>query len=315
MPKVSVIIPNYNHARFLDKRIQSVLNQTYQDFELLLLDDVSTDDSLAVFAKYADDPRVRILVNAINTGNPFKQWNKGVREAEGEYVWIAESDDYADPHLLEILVAELDRTPNVGIAYCQSLAVDEEEAPLYSLEDTTSELDAVRWKQNFVSDGREECRKYLIVQNTIPNASAVVFRKKIYDRVQGASEAYRTCADWLLWVEMLTESDVAFVAQTLNFFRRHSSSVIRKNQNTLVAPLESYKAVDRIKRLVPPDMKSYRLACLRLRIVWLGHIHGRRLDSGRWREHIQILRVAGQVDKFIYYWLIRRFLVCTILGR
>ena len=89
MPKVSVIIPNYNHAQFLEQRIQSVLDQTYQDFEIIYLDDASTDNSNEVFAKFANNSRIRAIYNQTNSGSPFKQWNKGIRLAQGEYVWIA----------------------------------------------------------------------------------------------------------------------------------------------------------------------------------------------------------------------------------
>src|SRR5438034_11203510 len=89
MLTVSVIIPNYNHARYLRKRIESVLTQTYQDFEVILLDDCSTDESRSIIGEYRIDPRVRIELNEQNSGNTFKQWNKGVGLARGTYVWIA----------------------------------------------------------------------------------------------------------------------------------------------------------------------------------------------------------------------------------
>ena len=126
-PKVSVIVPNFNHARFLRKRIDSVLRQTYQDFELILLDDCSTDESRSILSDYAGDPRVRIDFNEKNSGSTFKQWNKGVRLARGEYVWIAESDDYAGERLLEKLVAILATEPTVTLAYCRSNRILENE--------------------------------------------------------------------------------------------------------------------------------------------------------------------------------------------
>src|SRR5580704_3035040 len=116
MPTISVIVPNYNHARFLPKRIESIIHQTFQDFELILLDDCSSDDSRSILAQYAGDPRVRIEFNRENSGSTFKQWNRGVRLAQGKYVWIAESDDYADPQLLERLVAILEANPAVAYA-------------------------------------------------------------------------------------------------------------------------------------------------------------------------------------------------------
>src|ERR1700730_10551870 len=112
-PKVSVIIPNHNHAPYLRQRIDTVLQQTFQDFEVILMDDCSTDDSRAIISEYATDPRVRIEFNGRNSGSAFKQWNKGVGLARGEYVWIAESDDYADLRLLERLVAVLDEETKI----------------------------------------------------------------------------------------------------------------------------------------------------------------------------------------------------------
>src|SRR5438874_4285236 len=111
MPTVSVIVPNYNHAPYLLRRIDSILAQTYRDFELILLDDCSTDDSREILTSYRDNPRVRIEFNAKNSGSVFKQWNKGVQLARGRYIWIAESDDYADPRSLARIVPILEEQP------------------------------------------------------------------------------------------------------------------------------------------------------------------------------------------------------------
>src|ERR1700691_3837398 len=127
MPKVSVVIPNYNHARFLPRRIETVLQQTFQDFEVIFLDDCSTDSSRPILSSYANNPIVRIEFNSVNSGSTFKQWNKGVGLARGEYVWIAESDDYADPRFLERLVGVLDSEPEAAFAYCRSWRVSGED--------------------------------------------------------------------------------------------------------------------------------------------------------------------------------------------
>src|SRR6516225_11041136 len=123
MPKVSVIVPNYNHARYLRERIDSVLGQTYRDFEVILLDDCSTDESRVIISEYAAHPKVRIEFNAKNSGSTFKQWNKGVRMSRGTYVWIAESDDYADTRFLERLVSVLEAVPENTFVYCRSWCV------------------------------------------------------------------------------------------------------------------------------------------------------------------------------------------------
>src|SRR5579864_5701533 len=155
MPAVSVIVPNYNHARFLRRRIDSVLQQTFQDFELILLDDCSTDDSRSILLSYASDPRVRIEFNKANSGSTFKQWNKGARLARGKYVWIAESDDYADERLLEKLVARLDEDPSAVFCYCRSWQVSAEGLLSGFLDSYLADIDPQKWTADFRADGLE----------------------------------------------------------------------------------------------------------------------------------------------------------------
>jgi GT2 family glycosyltransferase len=231
MPKVSVIIPNYNHARYLRQRIQSVLDQTFQDFDLTYLDDASTDTSNAVFKEFEPQPRIKAIYNDRNSGSPFKQWNKGVRATDGEYIWIAEADDIADPDLLATLVQLLDRNPHVGLAYCQSCLIDPEDRVLVpTLYSWTEDLIPDRWDRDFVASGILECQKYLVLRNTIPNASAVLIRRSVYEAIGGAEENLVLTGDWVTWIRMLLQSDLAFSAKVLNSFRTHNSSVSSRSQ-------------------------------------------------------------------------------------
>ena len=101
-PAVSVIVPNYNHAPFLRRRLDSIFNQTYQDFEVIILDDCSSDNSKEIIEQYRNRPQItHIVYNEVNSGSPFKQWAKGFDLAKGEYIWIAESDDWAELNFLE----------------------------------------------------------------------------------------------------------------------------------------------------------------------------------------------------------------------
>jgi glycosyltransferase involved in cell wall biosynthesis len=228
MPKVSVIIPNYNHARYLKQRIRSVLDQTYQDFEVIYLDDASTDDSDKVFAEFIDHPRIRTIYNQVNSGSPFKQWNKGISHATGKYVWIAESDDCSDPHFLETLVSILDDCPQVGLAYCQSRQIDEFGNPGNTMHWWTDDISQDRWRSEFLNSGLEECKSYLAIKNTIPNASAALVRTHFFEKIGYADESMSLCGDWMTWIKLLLESDIAFTAQELNYYRKHSASVRAK---------------------------------------------------------------------------------------
>jgi glycosyltransferase involved in cell wall biosynthesis len=222
MPLVSVIIPNYNHARFLEKRIQSVLDQTFQDFDLIILDDASTDNSREIIERYRSHPKiVHIEYNETNSGTPFKQWNKGVRLAGGEYIWMAESDDYADERFLEIMVPHLEVDPKVGLVNCQSREVNERG----DLRDIIQySLLGERWTKDYRNDGQQECAQYLSFRCTVQNASSVLFRRDLFLKVGLADESMRQAGDYLMWVKILLNSDISFVAQPLNFYRDHAQN-------------------------------------------------------------------------------------------
>lgn len=225
MPVVSVVVPNFNHAPFLARRLDSVLGQTLRDIEVLVLDDASTDTSMEIIGRRVQDRRVRVMRNDVNSGSPFVQWNRGVAATTGPLVWIAESDDDADPRLLETLVDRLDRHPGCGLAFAQSLCVDGQDRVSGTQTQWTDSVDRTHWIADYVNNGQAECAQLLAITNTIPNASAVVFRRAIYERVGGAPETMRLSGDWMTWLRMLLVSDVAFVAEPLNRHRSHGGTV------------------------------------------------------------------------------------------
>jgi glycosyltransferase involved in cell wall biosynthesis len=225
MPTVSVVIPNYNHARYLRQRIESVLGQTYQDFEVILLDDCSTDDSREILSSYRDNPRVQIGYNDQNSGSVFKQWNKGVRMAHGRYIWTAESDDYADPRFLARMVPILEEQTEVTFAYCRSRRVGENDESLGFADSHFDRLDPNHWTTDFIVDGIEECRRFFVLSAPVPNASAVIFRKDVYKKVGWAEERYRICGDYKVWAAMALEGKIAYVGEPLNHFRTHGENV------------------------------------------------------------------------------------------
>jgi glycosyltransferase involved in cell wall biosynthesis len=240
MPKVTVITPNYNHARYLPKRIESILNQTFQDFELIILDDASTDNSREVIEWYAKDPRVKTIFNGQNNGSTFEQWDLGLSHARGEYVWFAESDDYAEPSLLETLVVRLDRHPNVGLAYCQSWVVDQNGNVLHDYVDFFDFYDrASHWRAAYVNSGRDESIHYMFWYNTIPNASAVLLRRDILLRAGGSPRYMRLCGDWMTYIKVLSISDIAFVAEPLNYHRRHQGTARHRLSETGIPARET----------------------------------------------------------------------------
>ena len=233
-PLVSVIIPSYNHEKFLKERIDSVLNQTFQDFELIILDDLSPDNSQEIIESYRAHPKVsQIIYNEKNSGSTFFQWNKAVLSlAKGEFIWIAESDDVADPKFLEVLVPMLQQHSEVVLAYSQSAKMDSEGKITGSWSEWTQDLvEGNYFNDSFQMNGQEYIEKFLIHKNTIPNASAVLFRRKTYAEIGGAVVDMKTNGDWDLWLKFLLLGDVYFHNQMLNKFRYHSTSVIARATN------------------------------------------------------------------------------------
>lgn len=232
---VSVIIPNYNHSPYLKRRIDSVLAQTYKDFELIILDDKSTDNSRDIIDSYRNNPKIsKIIYNEENSGSTFKQWNKGVSLANGEYIWIAESDDIADSLLLETLLAGIQKTDSV-LAYCDLYKIDANDNNIgnwrYRYQDN---FDVSIFGADFSMKGDGYINKYLSFENTIPNASGVLFSKEAYLAIGGVDEDIKYCADWLLWLKLLSKGNVFYTSQQLNYFRRHEGSVITSLCNNTV---------------------------------------------------------------------------------
>ena len=233
MLPVSVIIPNYNHAQFLPQRIESVLAQSHTNFECIILDDASTDNSREIIEAYAaKDSRIRFYPSDINSGSPFVQWNRGVGLAKHDLIWIAESDDTASPEFLSRLLQLHLKNSAIAIAYCQSNRVNEEGVVTGSWKDQTDLLDAKLFADDFVLHGMDYIHSSLIFKNTIPNASAVLFKKAAYLAIGSADESLLTNSDWLCWLKMLTKNDIAFTAAPLNNFRYHKNSVIAKQHSS-----------------------------------------------------------------------------------
>jgi glycosyltransferase involved in cell wall biosynthesis len=309
-PKISIILPNYNYAGYLDRRIQSLLQQTRTDFELIILDDASTDSSREVIVRYAQDSRVSLHFFEENSGRTYARWSDGARMARGEYLLFAGADDDCEPGLLERLGDILDGHPNVGIAYCQSWVIDEKGERIGSgldfLEgEKFARVDKTRWMQDYIADGQEECGRYLICQNTIPNASGALLRRSVYEAVGGLDVSLRLAADWLLFARMLARSDIAFVAEPLNSFRLHTQSVTANTRRSGLEAEENYRVVAEILQNVRVDRRTEDRVLLALLDNWLRPaLHG--LSGISLNQHRKIYDLARKADRRLHRRMVRR---------
>jgi glycosyltransferase involved in cell wall biosynthesis len=247
---LSVIVPNYNHAPFLKERLDSVFCQDFDDYEVILLDDFSTDDSRELLQMYQDHPKVaHILLNERNSGSTFQQWKKGIELAKGEYVWIAESDDVADPGFARLLIERLENDATLGIAYCQSLVINSSGVVTRDNVRHTYGFGSINWEKEFRMDGRRALVEFLQLKNIIPNASAVIFKKALIRRLDEVAK-FRFAGDWLLWVEILKRGNLCYIPARLNYFRYHDQ--VSRNMNSIDKVSrylqERYKILQAIER-------------------------------------------------------------------
>ena len=253
---VSVVVPNYNYARYIEDRLRQIDWQAYPVSEIIVLDDASTDNSAARIRALIPTlaTPARLIVNDRNSGSAFRQWEKGVAAATGELVWIAEVDDCAAPDFLARLAPAFD-DPALVMAQSQSRQIGPEGELRYDdYGFYLAEVGAERWAQSYRADGREQAASTLAVMNTIPNVSAALFRRDALADALAASaaelETFRLAGDWLVYLEVLSRGSFAFARQALNDHRVHEGSVT----TSALTPLDRVLEVGRMQKIARDRM-------------------------------------------------------------
>ena len=235
---VSVIIPNYNHAPYLRQRFDSIFNQTYQNFEVIILDDCSTDCSKEIIEEYRHRPQVsHVVYNETNSGSPFKQWAKGFDLAQGEYVWIAESDDWAELNFLENLVSILNKDLSLVFAFCESYW----EYPEKTIQGNFLKMNSFYKGIEFIKDKQIYC-------NNIVNASSVVFRKQAITNTTNDYQFFTGSGDYLFWSLLCEQGNIYYTKKILNHFRRFSANTTSRCITTGKTFIENFNIYKYFKR-------------------------------------------------------------------
>lgn len=244
--KVSVIIPNYNHAKYIKQRIDSVISQTFKNLEIILLDDCSSDDSREIIKQYESHPLIaHIIINKTNSGSVFKQWKKGIELAQGEYIWIAESDDYADQHFLEKMVPILESDEMLGFAYCNgTIVVDDSIVTNTFAEIRNKSYNTKKWNQNYINEGHQEIKENLMINCTVNNASGVLFRRKALIEIDPFDRELKYIGDWYCYLKLCARYKIAYLNESLNFYREHQVNASKKLQKNLQFINEYFQVYD-----------------------------------------------------------------------
>lgn len=265
MAKLSIILPSYNHSEFLLDRLESIKNQSYKDWEAIIIDDKSTDNSIEIIRKFINenpDFNVKsLIVNEENSGSGYNSWKKGIELATTEYIWIAETDDFSASSFLEESVTILDKNDEVALVFCGSNYLIDNKIS-YTSENRTKDLEV-------------DFDKYKILSNTaffqrmpfntyITNGSSVVFRRP-KSVIPDILFTYRQSSDIFLWSYLLRNNSFAFLNKNLNFFRRHEGSTsifLQKNKLETIyhekaAYLNFFEQTAKYKQFIDHYIKYY----------------------------------------------------------
>ena len=223
---VLVIVPSYNHGAFIGDRVRSILAQTHGNFELHVVDDCSSDKTMDVLSEFKDR-RLTVSRRQSNSGSPFTAWLEAsaiLDEAPFDYIWIAESDDRAEPHFLERGVLALGETTAADLYYCHSWFIDDADLIIgHSINYLNRVFPGVDWNARWHMSGSEFIRTCLIRGMAIPNMSSALMRADAFKAaVQSSFTRYKLAADWVFAIRAACEGDVLFDPWDGNYFRHHA---------------------------------------------------------------------------------------------
>lgn len=256
-PLVSVIVPNYNHARFLEQRLRSIFDQTYREIELIVLDDASTDDSREVIGQLLRDCPFpcRTAFNEVGTGNPFRQWQRGIAMATGELIWICESDDFADPRFLEHLVPSFAEM-SVKMALGRIEFAAQDGSPMAGMANFREGAEAGIWHQPVSRPAAHWFRSAFATRNIVTNVGGCVFRNQTIDlEIFDRAAQYQIAGDWFLYIHLLGSGKLSYSPDAVAWFRQHERNTSARNFDKLYYYDECWAVQQEIRRYwqVRPD--------------------------------------------------------------
>lgn len=212
MPKITVYITNYNYGKYIKQAIESVLEQTLQDFELIIIDDGSTDDSKAIIEQYKDLPQVKIIYQQ-NRGLNITN-NIALRASKGKYIMRLDADDYLEPSALLVMSNLLEQDPELGLVF-----------PDYYMVDANGKILEVHQRHDF--------KHKVSLLDQAAHGACTMIRTAFLSNLGGYNESY-TCQDgYELWVKFTQNYKVQNVNVPLFYYRQHGNNLTSNEQRIL----------------------------------------------------------------------------------
>jgi glycosyltransferase involved in cell wall biosynthesis len=308
-PRVSLVVTCYNYGRFLGQCLDSVVDQTLTDWEAIVIDDASTDETGEVLARYQDVPGIRVVRHSERAGN-IRSYNEGLDLAAGRYVGILSADDYLlRSDGLERQVAVFEDAPGVGLVY-SAHSIVQAGSPV---------LHVVPWPRAAVRPGLDEFRK-LMWGNYVLHSGALL-RREVERELGPYDPALTHTGDWDMWLRAAARHPVGYIAEPLYAYRIHGTNMFHRGLPPWRETDQVVSTIDRAFASLPAGAPRDVLAARRavrshafLQTPWWDLNHGRR---GRtWQGFLYALRrrpaiaASGELWRFV-----PRLLLMTVVGR
>ena len=268
-PKISIVFTSFNHRKFLKEALDGLINQTFKDFELIIIDDNSSDGSQEILKKYTHDKRVKLYLLEKNTGSYVYSSNIGASKAKSEYIIFSQCDDVAEKTQLENLYNTMLQNPEVGVAFSSSRMIDKNGASLGCDFDGREKS----FKQQCVHDTlipRLQMTKYFLHSCVIPNLSAALMKRALFEKLNGLSSKFLVVSDWDFWMKMTLECDFYYLRDSLNRFRQHDTT-IRSTIKIHIQILEIYLMMYRFFSEIKLGFREKIKFKVRLAIIWINY--------------------------------------------
>lgn len=224
--KVSVCIPTYNGEIYIKKTMESILDQTYRNIEIIIVDDGSTDKTLEIISTY-NDSRIKIIKNEKNLGM-VNNWNKCFEYVNGEYILFLFQDDIISKDAVERKVSILDNNSDVVMVCSATSVIDEND---------NIKLKRRSFKKDIIIDGRKVIRKSFRKKNIFGEPSNIMYRKDICDKIGKFNTELVYTPDWEYSLRVLKYGKMAYIDDVLTYFRISKSSMTRnllKKQDNII---------------------------------------------------------------------------------
>ena len=212
MPNVSIIMTVLNGEKFISKSIESILSQTFKDWELIIVNDYSTDSTLEIIENYKSQ-KIKLINNKKNMGTAISR-NIAISQADGNYITIVDSDDIVLPKKFEMQKEYLDKYKNIGLVGCNYDYINENDEIKKPNNDTFSQL-------SFASS--PEYIKWGLLWNNVICHSSVMFRKSLFEKIGGYKDKFPFSCDYYLWTDFNRITKIYQFPQKLLYYRIHDN--------------------------------------------------------------------------------------------